>query len=103
MKLNVLALAGTLGAFALLPACADNYGYEPYGAYAGVDYDGYYDGYYGPFYGGYWGPSGYFYYSDRSGHRFHRDGAHHFRRDARPGYNPIHGHAPDAGDHHRQH
>ncbi|HTP78359.1 MAG TPA: hypothetical protein VMJ73_15455 [Rhizomicrobium sp.] len=77
---------------ALLASCA----YEGHGDRVAVGanvgyYDGYYDGYYGPFYDGYWGTDGFFYYSDANGHNWTRDDAHHFRRDAQTGFNPVHG------------
>lgn len=62
---------------------------------ADVDYDGYYDNYYGPISDGYWGSNGMFYYQAGEGHAYHRDGAHHVRRDAATGFQTIHGHHND--------
>src|SRR4051812_4760520 len=96
MKVPALAMMAALAAAPTLTACADDYAYGPRGAYAGVDFGGYYDDFYGPYYGGYWGPRGYFYYTDRAGGRYRRDTAHHFRREASPGFHEFHGHAPAA-------
>ena len=73
-----------LGASALLAvaACASVDG--------PVYYDGYYDGYYGPNYDGHWGDDNFFYYSGGGGQPFVRDGGHHFRRDAAPGFSSFH-------------
>jgi hypothetical protein len=101
MRHLLLAGAAALSALTLSGCMTDDL-YGPPVGYADIDYGGYYDGYYGPFLGGYWGPSGLFYYPDHRTGRFHPDTGHHFRRDARPGFNPIHGHAPPAAGHGQQ-
>ena len=85
-----------------LSACNDMSG--PHDHYAAGAYvDGYYDDFYGPFDAGYWGSDGVFMYRG-SDHQFHRDDAHHVRKDAAQGYHSVH--APmarpdgDQGDHH---
>ena len=102
MKRSLLAGIAVAGALVLSGCMTDDI-YGPPLGYADIDYAGYYDGYYGPFSGGYWGPSGLFYYLDQSSGRFHPDRGAHFRHDGRPGFNPIHGHAPPAAGrgHHR--
>ena len=61
-----------------------------------VGYDGFYDGFYGPYNGGYWDTDGFFYYRGPDG--FHRDEAHHFRRDAAPGFHRFQGRPDRDGD-----
>lgn len=82
-------------AAALFAGCAD-YGYYGSGPVADVEYDGYYDGYYGPIYDGYWGDSGVFFYRTSPEGRFRRGDVTHFRHEAAPGFNHVHGtaHAP---------
>ncbi|MEO6339562.1 MAG: hypothetical protein ABIO39_05960 [Caulobacteraceae bacterium] len=100
MKTSALAMMAALAAAPALTACADDYAYGPRGAYAGVDFGGYYDDFYGPYYGGYWGPGGYFYYTDRAAGRYRRDTARHFRREASAGFHEFRGHAPAAAPRH---
>ncbi len=98
MKRFLFAGASALSAL-VLSGCMTGDLYGPPPGYADVEFDGYYDGYYGEFPGGYWGPGGLFYYPDLRTGRFHPDRGGHVRHDARPGFNPIHGHAPPAGGH----
>ena len=93
MKIRQLAFAGA--AVVLMAGCADYgvgvYGGGPvYGPVADIEYDGYYDGYYGPIYDGYW-QGGVFYYRSSDRDDWRRGDAQHFRREAAPGFNHIHG------------
>lgn len=89
-KILMVSAAATLFA-----GCADYYGPGyvgvGYGPVADVDYDGYYDGYYGPIYDGYWGDGGMFIYQTREGGHWRRGSRTHFRHDAAPGFNHVHG------------
>jgi hypothetical protein len=76
----------------VIAGCADyGVGVAYYGPPADVEYDGYYDGYYGPVYEGYWGDTGVFYYRSSDNDRWRQGDGRHFRRDAAPGFNHIHG------------
>ncbi len=56
-----------------------------------TSYAGQYDGYDEPFLDGYRAGDRSFYYS-ATDHRFHREDGRHFRREAGPGIEPVHGH-----------
>jgi hypothetical protein len=57
---------------------------------AGSAYDAYYDNYYGPIYDGYWSDSG-FNFRTAADQQYQQDTAGHFRRQATPGFQQIHG------------
>jgi hypothetical protein len=88
MKLG--SILGAAAALVLVAGCADDYYGPGYGYGPVVEYDGYYDGYYGPVYDGYW-RGGYFWYRSGEGGRWQRGDSAHFRRNATPGFNRIHG------------
>jgi hypothetical protein len=90
-------------AAALFAGCADySVGYYGPGPVADIEYDGYYDGYYGQIYDGYWGDNGVFFYRTGEGGRWSRGDTTHFRRDAAPGFNHIHGTARAAPQHNQK-
>jgi hypothetical protein len=63
------------------------------GGYAApIGAEAYYDGYLGPapIYDGYWGPGGVYVYRTGPNGPWVRDVDHHFRRDAGPGFRPVH-------------
>ncbi len=91
---GVLALLALSGCYYYPDRYYDRGGYGYGGGYGrgyayGPEYDAWYDGYYGPYYGGYWGTEGDFYFSDAD-HRYHRDDAHHFRRESFEGARSYH-------------
>jgi hypothetical protein len=96
MKRYLITVAAAAAAVSL-SACMDM-GHPHEGLYAGGYVDGYYDDAYGPMYDGYWGDGDVFYYRANASDTFHRDDAHHFRRDSAQGFHTFHaraGHAPD--------